>query len=93
MDNFKQLLAEGLRKEIAGVDVRTDQCDLVRVIAAGILVGITLDGSNYVAKVISLEGESGFDFDTKVEATLTAGTVDEIVASVGNVIKERRLNS
>jgi hypothetical protein len=84
MNDFKQRLAEELVKEFPKLDIRTDQCDVVRIYAGHLLIAVSQEQAGYIAKVIPVDGE--LDFDTKVEKVLAGGTVDEIIEKVGAVL-------
>ena len=52
-----------VRERFPHLDVRTDQCDIVRIIGRRVLVGIEQHGSEFQAKFIALDGESDFESD------------------------------
>ncbi len=61
-------LVDRIREQYPGLDVRTDQCDIVRIITKKVLVGVRHEEIKYTADFISLEGKS--DFETTLMATL-----------------------
>jgi hypothetical protein len=63
-------LVDRIRERFPRLDVRTDQCDIVRVITKGVLVGIRQEGDEFKAEFISLEDEG--DLDTTVTKTVTS---------------------
>jgi hypothetical protein len=63
-------LVDRIRERFPRLDVRTDQCDVIRIISKGVLVGIEQKGDEFIATFISLEGEH--DFETTVIKTLSS---------------------
>ena len=69
-----------LRQKRPTIDIRTDQCDLVRIHAGQKLVGVRTVGGMFEATVVLLEGD--LDFETEVEGVLTAESAEQIVDKV-----------
>lgn len=66
-------LATFLRQRFPSVDIRSDQCDLVRMYAGKIMAGCKHDRDRYEAKVFSLDGDM---YDISVEPELLAHFVE-----------------
>jgi hypothetical protein len=75
MNQLLGTLVDRIRERFPLLDVRTDQCDIVRIIARGVFVGIEAKGDEFVAKFISLE--SPYDFEAPVLKTLTSTDLGE----------------
>ncbi|TWT32064.1 hypothetical protein Enr8_39900 [Blastopirellula retiformator] len=71
-----------LRERFATVDIRSDQCDTIRLISPSITAGCSYSDGHYHAKVISLELESDLDFETKLLATLDESTPGKLADSL-----------
>ncbi len=83
MTNNKYLeLAKALRENFKHIDIRSDQCELVRMITPSLSVGCEVVNEQYQAKVVSHETDSGFDFDTELLETIQVETIEELVQSI-----------
>ncbi len=76
MNDFKQRLAKELREQFPELDIRTDQCDVVRIYIAHRQIAVSQEQSGYTAKVIALDSE--LDFESSLEKVLVGQTVEEI---------------
>lgn len=86
MDEFGGLV-DRLRERFPGLDIRTDQCNILRVLAKGVVVAIQREGDKYKAQFISLEDEC--DFESTLTKTVTstdfAAFQEEVLESVGGI--------
>jgi hypothetical protein len=75
-----------LRQRRPTIEVRTDQCDIVRVHAGRKLVGVKTVEGVFEATVVLLEGD--IDFETEVKSVLRARSAEQIVDKVLFVIDD-----
>lgn len=75
MNNELLKLADNIRQRFPEADVRTDQSETIRVIARTSIVGVSIRGGEYQAKVVSLGAED--DFETTLLKTLTSRNADD----------------
>ena len=66
-------LADQIREQFPRLDVRTDQCDVVRVYARGVLVSIQQKGEEFIADFMSLDGN--YDFETPIIKSLSSSEI------------------
>ena len=83
--NFYNLVDQ-IQERFARLDVRTDQCDVIRIIAKGVLVGIEQKGDEFVATFISLESED--QLGTTVFKTLNSTKLGAFEAMVLEALVE-----
>jgi hypothetical protein len=83
--NFYNLVDQ-IQERFARLDVRTDQCDAIRIIAKGVLVGIEQKGDEFVATFISLESED--QLGTTVFKTLSSTNLGAFEAMVLEALVE-----
>ena len=69
-----------LRNRFQKVDIRSDQCDIIRMISPSISAGCLFSDGRYEAKVISLKCE--VDFDTKLLASFECLTPEGLADSL-----------
>lgn len=62
MNQYLARLVDRIRNRFPLLDVRTDQCDTVRVIAKGAIIGIEERGGEFIAQFMSLDA----DLETKL---------------------------
>lgn len=80
-------IADLLRQRVAGLDVRADQCDLLRVHAGDLLIAIRSEPSGgFTATGISIRNECDYESEVAwvVRADSIQHMVDEVVRAVGN---------
>jgi hypothetical protein len=80
MTEALRILVDRIRERFPTLDVRTDQCEIVRLIAKGIVVGIRQQRDQFRADVISLGHEK--DLDTTLIKTVMASDRDEFEAQL-----------
>jgi hypothetical protein len=68
-------LVSRIQERFPFLDVRSDQCDTIRIISEGTLVGINKERSEFKAEFISLKGE--YDFETTVRDMLVKNNLAE----------------
>jgi hypothetical protein len=78
MTEVLRKLADRIRERFPALDVRTDQCEIVRIMVKGILVSIRQEDEEFKADVISLRHEC--DFETTVINTLKTSDLNEFQA-------------
>lgn len=79
-------LVPRIRERFPHLDIRTDQCALVRIIGKDLLVGIRYEGSQFRADFISLAGEC--DFQTSVIKTLSSHDLEVFERELLNSLAE-----
>ena len=73
-------LEKALREHFTELDIRSDQCDTVRIITPTLTAGCTCSDGHYCAKVISMEGD--FDFETQLLANLVEDSPEGLVMAL-----------
>lgn len=73
-------LENALRARYRNVDIRSDQCDTIRLLSPSVVAGCRYADGWYRAEVVSLEIET--DLDTKLLATLQEPTEEGLVNSL-----------
>lgn len=68
------------------LDVRTDQCDMVRVISKRVLVGILEQQGEFEARFTSLEGET--DFESTLLKTISSSSLHDFEERVLGALAE-----
>ncbi len=63
-------LAKRIHERFPRLDIRTDQCETIRIYAEGVLVGVNQRDDKFIAQFISLEGD--LDFETTLLKTLSS---------------------
>lgn len=71
-------LVDRIRERFPRLDVRTDQCDTVRVITKGVLVGIFEQENEFKAEFTSLDEEC--DFETTMLKTVSSTDLGDFEA-------------
>lgn len=78
-------LVDRIRHRFPMLDVRTDQCDIVRVHLKSVLVGIEEKGGEFIAQFISLNPRTtspSLDFETTLIKRITSKTLSEFKSKV-----------
>jgi hypothetical protein len=80
-------LASRIQERFPFLDVRSDQCDTIRIISAGTLVDVTKVGNELKAAFVSLKGKC--DFETTVRDVLVKNNLaefeKELIDSLGKM--------
>jgi len=67
-----------VRRAFPKLDIRSDQCELIRIITPNVTVGLRRVKDIFEATVISLEGD--LDFETNVIATLRSDCATDLIS-------------
>jgi hypothetical protein len=79
----RQELEQVLRERFNNLDIRSDQCEMIRIITHTVVVGCSAVGDLYEAKVVSLEPkQGGFDFETKLLAVLAEDSPESLATAL-----------
>jgi hypothetical protein len=79
----RQRLEQVLRERFNNLDIRSDQCKMIRIITPTVTVGCSVVGDRYEAKVVSLEPKQrGFDFETELLAVLTEDSPETLATAL-----------
>lgn len=82
-------IAMRLHERFPSIDIRTDQCDMIRIITKEVFISVVAGGGGYEAKVSSLTSDN--DFETPLlrrlacrdRATFERQLADEVDAIAG----------
>lgn len=80
-------IESSLRQAFPRLDMRCRDRHDIQIITAGVAVEIAPAEGGYQAKVVSLKGESNYDFETHLIATLQARSGKELVAALSQYIE------
>lgn len=73
-------LETALRDQFPELDIRSDQCETIRIISGMTTAGCSCDDDHFHAKVIAMEGD--FDFETKLLAELKETSAEELAMAL-----------
>lgn len=80
MSTTMKKLETALRDQFPELDIRSDQCETIRIISGMTTAGCSYDDDHYHAKVISMKGD--FDFETKLLAELNETSAEELAKAL-----------
>ncbi|HMF20376.1 MAG TPA: hypothetical protein VKE98_24415 [Gemmataceae bacterium] len=87
MNQNLSMLADRIREQFPHLDVRTDQCKIVRVYAKGVLVGIKRENNKFMAQFISL---NKCDFETPIVKSVSASDYGDFEVDVLKALVDLR---
>lgn len=86
--NFKHRLAELLATSTIKLDIRTDQCDVVRVMYGNILVGIEELQGRYRAQFTGFTRDNHITDDRVTFRSIDTNTIEDMSSAIVVAIQE-----